>query len=198
LRRITTPQTRHCLLVRARWCTLFLVATFAPAHGQAISQTDARLPLKAALFLTPEFCATVTKRGHFTTKEEFEIGNAACTELEPVLKTVFPHLARVEAATSYGDAQVVLLPRFVDVGATIGVTAFSNREMTVLLEWTVKDMSGNTIWLETVQGSAKHHVGNMFSYKKNCKLIAEDSIRDAAEQSASKMASAPELRKLAQ
>jgi hypothetical protein len=38
----------------------------------------------------------------------------------------------------------------------------------------------------------------MFSYKKNCMLIAEDSIKDAAAQSASKMASAPELRKLAQ
>jgi hypothetical protein len=175
-----------------------MVATFATAHGQTISPTDARLPLKAVLVLTPEFCATITKGAPFTTKEKFEIGKAACTELEPALKAVFPNLARVEAATSSGDAQVVLLPRFVDVGATMGVTAFSNREMTVLLEWTVKDMSGNTVWLGTVQGSAKHHVGNMFSYKKNCMLITEDSVKDAAAQSASKMASAPELRKLAQ
>jgi hypothetical protein len=195
---ITTLQTRHSLLVRVRWCALFLVAIFATAHGQTISPTDAKLPLKAALVLTPEFCATITKDGPFTTKERFEIGKAACTELEPALKAAFPNLARVEAATSSGDAQVVLLPRFVNVDATMGITAFSNREMAVLLEWTVKDMSGNTVWLETVQGSAKHHVGNMFTYKKNCKLIAEDSVKDAAEQSAARMASAPELRKLAQ
>jgi hypothetical protein len=195
---MTTPQTRHCLLAQARWCALFLVATIAIAPGQPISPTAETLPLKVALVLTPEFCATITKGALFTTKEEFKIGKAACAELEPALKSVFPNLARVEAATLSGDAQVMLLPRFVNVGATMGLTAFSNREMTVLLEWTVKDMSGNTVWLGTVQGSAKHHVGNMFSYKKNCMLIAEDSIKDAAAQSASKMASAPELRKLAQ
>ena len=151
-----------------------------------------------ALVLTPEFCATITKGAPFTTKEEFKIGKAACTELEPALKAVFPNLVRVEAASSSGDAKVTLLPKFVDVVATMGVTAFSNREMTVILEWTVKDMSGNTVWLGTVQGSAKHHTGNMFNYKKNCMQITEDSVKDAAAQSASKMAFAPELRKLAQ
>jgi hypothetical protein len=198
LRRITTPQTHHCLSVRARWCALFLLAAFALAQGQTISPADAKLPLKVALVLTPEFCATQTTKGSFTTKEKFEIGKDACAELEPALKLVFPNLIRVEAATSSGDAQVVLLPRFVDVGATMAMTAFSNREMVVFLEWTAKDISGKTVWIETVQGSAKHHIGNMFTYNKNRKLIAEDSVKDVAEQSASKLSSAPELRKLTQ
>jgi len=76
------------------------------------------------------------------------------------------------------------------------MSAFSNREMDVFLEWTVKDMSGKTVWIETVQRSAKHHMGNLFTHKKNLKLIVEDSVKDAAEQSASKMSSSPELRKL--
>jgi hypothetical protein len=96
---MTTPQTRHCLLAQARWCALFLVATIAIAPGQPISPTAETLPLKVALVLTPEFCATITKGALFTTKEEFKIGKAACAELEPALKSVFPNLARVEAAT---------------------------------------------------------------------------------------------------
>jgi hypothetical protein len=41
-------------------------------------------------------------------------------------------------------------------------------------------------------------MGNSFTHNKNLKLIVEDSVRDAAEQSANKMSSSPELRKLTQ
>jgi hypothetical protein len=41
-------------------------------------------------------------------------------------------------------------------------------------------------------------MGNMFTHSKNLKLIVTDSVKDAAEQSASKMSSSPELRKLTQ
>lgn len=147
--------------------------------------------------LTPEFCAIKTKKGNFMSgKETFEIGKAACKELEPALKGSFGSLIQVPDAASPQDAQVVLVPRFVDADATKSTTAFSNREMIVLLEWTVKDQAGNTVWLETVQGSAKHHIGNMFTYSKNLKLIVEDSVKDVAKESAAKMAASPELRKL--
>ena len=53
-------------------------------------------------------------------------------------------------------------------------------------------------WIETVQGSSRHHMGNVFTHSKNVKLIVRDSIKDAAEQSASKMADSVELRKLTQ
>jgi hypothetical protein len=156
------------------------------------------LALRAALVLTPEFCAAKTKKGSWAVRETFEIGKAACAELEPALKGAFSGLTRVAAASSSGDAQVVLLPRIVDVAATSAAGAFSNREMVVVLEWTVKDRSGKTVWIDTVQGTAKHHQGNTFTYSKNVKLIVRDSVKDAAEKSASKMSSAPELRKLTQ
>jgi hypothetical protein len=167
------------------------------ARGQAAQAEGTKLALKAALVLTPDFCATKTKKGTFLSgKETFEIGKAACRELEPALKGAFSDVTRVVEASSTEGAEVVLMPKFVDVDATKSTLAFSNREMIVLIEWTVKDQSGKTVWIETVQGSAKHHIGNMITYKKNLKLIVEDSMKDAAAQSASKMSSAPELRNL--
>jgi len=163
--------------------------------------TDAKLPIKAALVLTPEFCATKIKpKGSALTKEwgSFEVGKAACEQLEPALKETFSSLTRVPAPPAAQEAQLVLLPRIVDVNATTAMGAFSNREMVIVLEWTAKDPAGNTVWLETVQGSAKHHMGNLFTFKKNQVLIVTDSVKDAAVQSASKMSSSPELRKLAQ
>jgi len=162
---------------------------------------DAKLPLKAALVLTPEFCATKIKpKGAALTKEwgSFDVGKAACEQLEPALKEAFSSLTRVPAPPTAQEAQLVLLPRIVDVNATTAIGAFSNREMVIVLEWTAKDPAGNTVWLETVQGSAKHHMGNLFTFKKNQVLIVTDSVKDAAVQSASKMSSSPELRKLAQ
>jgi hypothetical protein len=192
-------QTRFSSLAGPLLCTVIYSATLATAGGQTKPPDNAPLELKATLVLTPEFCATQTKKGSFATgKETFDVGKAACSELEPALKGVFSSLTRVAATPESGEAQVVLVPKFGDVDATKTVGAFSNREMVVLLEWTVKDKSGKTVWLETVQGSSKHHMGNAFTHGKNVKLIVEDSVKDAAQQSAIKMSSSPELRKLAQ
>ena len=112
--------------------------------------------------------------------------NRLTQELEPGLKGVFSSLTRVAAPPSPEEAQLVLLPRIADVNVTTASMAFSNREMVIVLEWTVKDSSGKTVWIETVQGTAKHHMGNMFTFKKNQKLIVTDSVKDAAAQSATK------------
>lgn len=176
-------------------------AKMATDTKPADTKPDAKLPIKAALVLTPEFCATKIKpKGSALTKEwgTFEIGKAACEQLEPALKEAFSSLTRVAATPAPQEAQLLLLPRIVDVNATTAMGAFSNREMVVVLEWTAKDPAGNTVWLETVQGSAKHHMGNLFTFKKNQVLIVTDSVKDAAVQSASKMSSSPELRKLTQ
>jgi hypothetical protein len=179
------------LLLTDAWCVT--------ADAQTVPPSDTKLAFKAVLVVTPEFCATKFTKGSWATiKESFEVGKIACAELEPALQKVFSSLTSVTAIPSYGDAEVVLMPRFVDVGASVGATAFSNREMDVFLEWTVKDKSGKTIWIETVEGSSKHHMGNVFTHSKNLKLIVSDSIKDAAQQSASKMSSSAELRNLTQ
>jgi hypothetical protein len=130
-------------------------------------------------------------------QETFAVGAAACDDIEPALKGVFTSLVRVTSNDASYDAQVTLTPRFVNVNATQKAFAFSNRELIVAVEWVVKDKAGKTIWVGTVQGSAAHHIGNAFTYKKNLKRIVEDSSKDMAAQSASIMVSSPELLALA-
>jgi hypothetical protein len=182
---------------RARCCFILISLCLSPllidsANGQIQTVAQQKLSLTAALVLTPEFCATVNKKG----SEKFPVGKTACNELEPVLKGVFASLARVDDSSKAGDAQLVLEPRFADVGATQKAFAFSNRELVVLLEWTARDQSGKVAWLETVQGSAKRHIGNAFTHGSNLKHIVEESVQDLAEQSAAKMSASPQLLKL--
>jgi len=193
-------RNRHAFLASPLLCALALSAAFMTARGQTTSSTDTKLTPKAALVLTPEFCATSLKpKGSWVTRESgtFKVGQAACEELEPALKGVFLNLIRVAATPSPEDSQVVLLPRFIDADAskTMGT---GKRELIVLLEWTVKDKSGKTVWIETVQGSAKHGMGNAFTHGKDMELITKDSVKDLAQQSATKMGASPELHKLTQ
>jgi len=191
-------ESRYLLFACATACALALPGVRGAAVGQTPSPADPKLSLQAALVLTPEFCATKTKKGTWGINQEtFDIGKVICAELEPALGGVFAGVTRIESSSSPGDAQVILTPKIIAITATQAKIAFSNRELVILVEWTAKDKAGKTVWVETVQGSAKHHIGNSFTYKKNLKLIVDDSAKNLAEQSANKMSSSPELRKLA-
>jgi hypothetical protein len=180
-------STRRCLVALIlSGSPVFTLSVFAQSQTPPAQQ---KLSLTAALVLTPEFCETVSKKG----PEKFPVGKTACTELEPALKGIFASLTRVDDSSRAGNAQVVLEPKFADVGATQKAFAFSNRELVVIVEWTVRDASGKVVWLETVQGSAKRHIGNAFTHASNLKHIVEDSVQDVADQSAARMSSSQQL-----
>ena len=168
-------------------------------RAQAASGAETKLPLNTVLVLTSDFCATTFKQGSIWTtgRETFAVGKMACSELAPAMKDAFASFTVVPAPPTSGDAQLVLIPKFANAHATTTEFAFSNREMDVFLEWTVKDASGKTVWLQTVQGSSKHHMGNMFTHGHDVKLIVQDSVKDVAARSVATMEAAPELRKLA-
>lgn len=173
----------------AIWLSLCMLTVTSSA--QTVPSGDAKLALNAALVLTPEFCATKVK-GPVT----LEIGKAACAALEPALKGVFSNLISVAAASSASSAQVVLLPGFVDTRTVRA--GINSLEVTIDLEWNVKDTSGSTVWIETLPVSVKASMGaTIFTEKKNMKSATEDLAEDAAKQSATTMAAAPELIKLA-
>jgi len=181
---------RHIVLV------LIVVASVLGLSRSARTQDQTSAPkplnLTAGLVLTPEFCATIDKKH----SEKFEVGKAACAQLEPVLSKIFTKLTRVDDASKAADAQVVLQPRISEVGGTEKAFAFSTRELVILMEWTVRDREGKVLMLDTVQGTGKRHMGNMYTYKSNLKHIVEDATQDMAEQSAQKIAAAPALVKL--
>jgi hypothetical protein len=193
------PMAR-CISLSVRiCCAAILAAPLVGVYSQAAPATSEKLPLNAVLVLTPDFCATKFTQGSFWTtgKETFEVGKEACADLEPALKSVFLTLSVASAPPESGSAQVILTPRFVNGHATTAAIAFSNREMDVLLEWTVKDSAGRTLWLQTVQGSAQNHMGSIYTHGHDVKLIAANSVHDAAKQSAAQMMAAQELRKFA-
>jgi len=183
-------------------CSLILLiaacATPSRLEGQDAKTSTQPVSLAAALVLTPEFCATKSKKGTWGINQEtFPVGKSACKELDPILKTAFSSLKTVNEASGAGDAQLILTPKFVDVGATQKAFAFASRELTVIIEWTARDKTGKTVWIETIQGSAKRHQGNLFTAGSNLKHIVQDSVKDVAEQAVTKIEASPEIARLA-
>ena len=191
---------------------LLLPAMVLIASGQSVS-APAQLSLTAEVVLTPEFCATKSKKGSFFSgAETFKIGEVACPEIERALKKSFSSVTRVAADPVPGasGAQVVLVPKFTDTSATKAVIPTSSRELVIFLEWTAKDAMGKPVWIETVQGSAKKAqggggvpgigsvsiAGGIWG-SMNRKHMVRDAVKDLAETSARKLAESPELRKLA-
>jgi hypothetical protein len=189
----------HRQVVSASMAVLFSLGCLTTyARGQAAQTATQPLSLRAALVLTPEFCATKSKKGTWMINQEtFPVGKTACAEFEPILKTAFSSMTKVEDASAVGDAQVILTPRFVDVGASQRMLAYGDRELTVVVEWTARDKSGKLVWLETIQGTGKKHMGNAFTHGSNVKHIVEEAERDVAQQAVAKMTASPEMARLA-
>src|SRR5579863_9959072 len=129
---------RLCLPVIA-FVLLPFALTGSTVHAQEASPPPEKLLLKAALVLTPEFCKS--KLSHTqgeNAKKGIEVGKIACVEFEPALRDTFATLTTISDLKDVGDAQVILTPRFVDLGARMeGITAFSNYDIYVFLEWRV-------------------------------------------------------------
>jgi hypothetical protein len=195
-------QTRCLRGIRPLQALLLLPAATVIANGQTARAPASKLLLKADVVLTAEFCATKSQKGSFIsgTRETFAIGEAACHEIERTLKNTFSSVTRLAMEPSPGatSVEIVLIPKFVDIGATRAVTAFNDRELVVLLEWTARDSMGKPVWIETVQGSAKRASGGLLFSHLQRQRIVKDAVIDLTEASARKMAEAPELRKLVQ
>jgi hypothetical protein len=161
-----------------------------------LAQVPERLPLKADLVLSPEFCA-VKKRQSIAIKDVLNVGKAACPKLQDRLGAIFSDLRRVDTAPAAGTstAQIVLIPKFVDVNSTQPLVPSSQRKLVITLEWTIQNSAGRPIWLQTVQGSSQHKLGWIVT-KKGMTALVDAAIDDLAEVSVSKMSSARELRDL--
>ncbi|MGD0631546.1 MAG: hypothetical protein ABR987_19620 [Terracidiphilus sp.] len=186
--------SRSPILASALSLAVILTSFSLTARSQTASPPEQKLDLNVAVVLDPDLCATKIKKNH----ETFEVGRAACDLFKSALEQGFSSVTSVATTGDAAGAQVILVPRFVDLSATKTMGAFSTRELTVLLEWTAKDKSGRTVWIETVQGAGKNHMGNGFTYKTDLKEIIHYAVEDLAHKSVAEMDASPELRKLAQ
>lgn len=183
-----------------------LAEALTAVPGQPPDQPRHTRALKAAVVLTPELCAAIIAPGPRVApadfplrKESFAVGRPLCEQLENSLGYAFASVTRLNrqpAATA--EADVILTPRFAGLNATRATgpaPAFGNRELLILLEWTARDAAGNTVWIETVQGSATGRQGSFLT--RDRQRLTSSAVDDLLRASTQRMSEAVELRRLA-
>jgi len=175
---------------------LLALNAFALTSSAQLQSVSGKLPLKAELVLSPQLCSA--KTGHYINGDLLSIGKKMCPQIEAELSDIFSELKPVDKLPAAGStsAQVVLIPKLVDISVTQPLLGSSEQELLIVMEWTVQDAAGKTVWLQTVQGSSHRKRGWIVTPKRRSALV-EAAAEDLAKASATRMSNASELRHLA-
>jgi len=119
------------LILRINLCLgTLLVGLMASAQtpNAQPEMTSSKMLLRAEPVLSPQFCSA--KTGHYLNGWVLSIGKIVCPQLEGKLKDLFSDLKRIDKLPAVGttSAQVVLIPKFVDISATQPLLGSSQRE----------------------------------------------------------------------
>ena len=107
-----------------------------------------KLPMKVKLVLTDEFAKSCQEWQRGDTYV-IPIGGCLVNNSKVLSQQVFQ---QVVVGEERYDA--VLSPKVVYINQTIGATSLGDSIIDVKIEWSLKDATGNYLWVETVNGEA--------------------------------------------
>jgi hypothetical protein len=108
-----------------------------------------KVPLKVELFLSDELRAAGWQQKGLQASGNYRLvlGDALAFNSEHVAREIFAAVVVTGGSEGPGQAglRAALIPRFVNV------ERYGNT-LTLLLEWTLQDADGNTVWVDTIKG----------------------------------------------
>ncbi|NOT55666.1 MAG: hypothetical protein HOP18_13785 [Deltaproteobacteria bacterium] len=154
-----TLQREKCVVCFLRVCIIAILlpsCVFGPTPVRIYSPSKelisgygltSKVPIKMELYLSDELRAAEWQRKGSSGSYRLALGEALARNAEKVTREVFAAVVVTGGSGGPGMAgtNAVLIPRFVTAEQT-AVT------LTVLLEWTLKDDKGNTVWVDTIKG----------------------------------------------
>ena len=178
-----------------------LMAATAVVGGATLSAPPETPLPPAVLVLTDELCTAqkVMGDGWITAKEKFPAGELLCPAFESKAKEVFSDVTVAKTAPAPGTAagKLVLIPKYISLEATRTMSAFGQRSIVLLVEWTATDDQGKAIWIQTVQGERHEKSGNSFTWKSHSRKLLAGAVDDTAAKSFAALQQAPEIQNLA-
>jgi hypothetical protein len=87
----------------------------------------------------------------------------------------------------------ILTPKVAYANRTMGATSFGKSIVDIKVEWTLSDLSGNTIWVDTIDGQSSGSTGWTSATK-----VLKRALEDLLTKSQQAISSAPAIRQYAQ
>jgi hypothetical protein len=98
-------------------------------------------------------------------------------------------------AAAITSADLILIPRPVKADHSMGLTAASKVNFTLVVEWVAKDRGGqNTIWQRTITADASEKQGSVFTGKEHQRILMQKLFDDLSLKTHAAFEKSPELR----
>lgn len=170
-----------------------------PLHDLTLSSPNDKVDLNIKLIMTDEF-----RNKKWTQKSRGDtfilpIGDNLVHNSVKLIKNVFTDPVILEEGKkpqNNTDAEYIMKPKVVFIEQTFGVTAFSKAKTSIGVEWTLSNLSGNAVWVETVKGTGLGKAGNAFTQEEHQKKRLKKALQDLFEKSQKAMLTSRLLRSL--
>ncbi|MDT7044299.1 hypothetical protein [Candidatus Nitronereus thalassa] len=138
-----------------------------------------KFDMSVALNLTEEFRSAKWEKEN----RIIPLGEDFSKNAESVTRHLFSRVVVIndERSQEIEKFDALLTPKMVFVDQTSGVTVFHEAVLTATLEWTLKDVKGDILWIDSVRGEGRANEGNMFTrtsnFERRIKALHEDLFR---------------------
>ena len=117
----------------------------------------------------------------------YEMGAMFSAGAEDVVRALFTEVTIGGSGSPTTNAELVVTPRVAAVRMSpFEGSAFQKRVATVAIEWTIRDATGQTVWLDTVEGEGSSDVGTPFTRgtraAERLRLASGAAFRNAVER----------------
>ncbi len=106
-------------------------------------------------------------------------------------------MTRQAASGDASLAEAILIPKVADINRMPKLrgrtAAWVDVTQTVAIEWTLLDLRGEIVWIDTAVGQFKNTSGTLFSFDENAQERLQNAIDLAFEDSTNRMAKAQEI-----
>jgi hypothetical protein len=172
------------------------VVYHVPLEPVECPQRD-KIDLKVALCLTEELRNAKWEKKKMGDTYTLPLGEAFSLNAEMVARALFSNVLVTNNATNSVEAWVdtILTPRMVSVQLTRPLFIWEESKIAVIFEWSLKDVKGDIIWVDTITGVGK---GTIKRYSKDSAMEAvEMLLEDLFQKSFQVMSSSMEIRRFA-
>jgi hypothetical protein len=151
-----------------------------------------RIHLKVAANVTDELLAAKSDE-----YRSIPIGTLIASNTPILARHIFDEVVDVRngQANSNGAVAAIFTPRVAYVGQALGAGSGNEWFVDLKAEWTLSDLKGNTIWVDTIDGRSSDCIP---ANSKGFKDALNAALEDLLQKSQRRISSAPAIKQFAQ
>ena len=126
-----------------------------------------------------------------------EMGDALAAGTEQLARALFTDVVVTSSVTATDAGSAILAPRVVLVEQSRPIFTFQDQHTTIVLEWTLRDVDGHTVWMKTVRSHKQAEMGGIRDAVSNSEQLVGEVVDDLLRQSFQVLSTSAEIQKFA-